>query len=277
MRIDSHQHFWYYTPENYSWIDDSMKEIRRDFLPPEFAPLMLKNNIDASVVVQVQQTEAETKFLLELSEKYEFIKGVVGWVDLTAEDVEKRVAYFARNPVFKGVRHTVYDSEGEFLLHPSFLRGIEVLGKYGLSFDLLVYESQLKAAFELANSFPDQAFVLNHLGKPDLSNAPSKAWRQHMRKLSTCDNVYAKLSGMTSQPREFKGKYENLFPFLDVLFETFGSKRLMYGSDWPVANCSGTYEATLALLTEYLKAGEEGGKADIFGKTAQTFYRLNNK
>ncbi|MGB8704996.1 MAG: amidohydrolase family protein, partial [Gillisia sp.] len=169
MRIDSHVHFWKYQPETYSWIDDSMKLIQKDFLPEDFETVMNSNEIDGCILVQAVQSEAETEFLLKLSAENNLVKGVVGWVDFSSEKVEEKLEKYSKNKIFKGVRHTVYDERGEFLENPEFHNGISLLEKFGLTYDILVFDFQLAAAINLVEKFPYQKFILDHIGKPQVS------------------------------------------------------------------------------------------------------------
>ena len=149
MIIDSHQHFWNYDPIKDAWIDASMKVIRRDFLPKDLKPLLDKNGIDGCIAVQADQSENETDFLLSCALKNKFIKGVVGWLDLTSENLESRLDYYIKNPFFKGLRHIVQAEKNDYLLRDDVQNGISKLANYNLTFDILVFPSQLNAAIAL--------------------------------------------------------------------------------------------------------------------------------
>lgn len=273
LKIDSHQHFWSYDPEVFSWIPDSMKDIRKDFFPEDLQPILQKNGIDGCISVQTIQNEHETEFLLDLAAKNEFIKAVVGWVDLSAENVEERLKSFGENPLFKGVRHTVYDEKGEFLLKPDFQNGISKLSAQNRTFDLLVFDYQIDSAIKLIEKFPNQAFVLDHLAKPSISEGISEEWKRKMAELAQNPNVFAKLSGMTTQTN-FDWKKTNFFPFLDVMFENFGPERLMFGSDWPVCLSAGKYEDSINILEEYFSWENHETMERIFCGNAVEFYGI---
>ena len=275
MRIDSHQHFWNYNSEKHSWIGKEMAVIKRDFLPEDLEPILEKNNIDGSIAVQVEASEADTDFLLELASRFDFIKGVVGWLDLRADDLEEKLEHYCSFPVLKGIRHTVYDTRGEFLLNPLFQRGLRKFQKYGLSFDLLVFPYQLRSAVELAQKLPQQQFVLNHLAKPNISKGVNVEWINGIRQLAECKNVYAKLSGMVTETDRFQWKQEDFQPFLEAMVEAFGTDRLMFGSDWPVSTCAAAYEETLGIVEKFFKAFSGTEKEAVFGGNAARFYRLS--
>ena len=204
MNLDSHQHFWHYDPVKYSWLDDSMASIQKDFMPMDLEPVLRKNGFEGTILVQADQSEEETEFLLNLAEKHSFIKGVVGWVDLSSDKVGDRLKHFSRNPYFKGVRHTVWDQQGEFMTEKAFQEGISKLANFDLAYDLLVFDYQLPGAVKLVEKFPDQRFVLDHMGKPQISaEGPSKEWKTNIERLAKNSNVFCKLSGLRDRNRRF--------------------------------------------------------------------------
>ncbi|HVY73330.1 MAG TPA: amidohydrolase family protein, partial [Puia sp.] len=169
MKIDSHVHFWTYDPVKDAWIDDSMAVLKRNFYPADLEPVLKKSGIDGVVAVQADQSETETHFLLELAEKFDFIKGVVGWVDLRSPRVEERLEYFSQFKKLKGFRHIVQaEPEEDFLLCADFMRGISLLKNYSYTYDILIYHRHLPVAFEFARRFSDQPFILDHIAKPDI-------------------------------------------------------------------------------------------------------------
>jgi L-fuconolactonase len=274
MKIDAHQHFWQYNPEEYSWLTDEMAKIRKDFSPEDLEPVLEKNGIDGCVVVQVRQSEEETQQLLEYAAEHEFIKAVVGWVDLTADNVEDRLEYFSQQPLFRGIRHTVWDERGEFMEAPEFQRGISGLKKFGLSYDILAFDEQLGAALNLVKNFPEQVFVLDHMGKPVVNGAPSKEWKNNIAELGKQPQVYCKLSGLFTQVEGYDWKKAHLSPYLDVVLEAFGTDRLMFGSDWPVSLVATSYDEGLEFLHNYFRNFSEEEKAAIFGLNAARGYKL---
>lgn len=269
--IDSHQHFWKFDPVKYSWIPDRMHMIRRDFLPIDLEPILKENDIQGCIAVQGDQSEAETRFLLDLAGNNNFIKGVVGWVDLNDEKIKERLNLFSENPFFKGVRHTVYDDAGEFMLQPSFQRGISCLGSFGLTYDILVFDYQLPGAVELGKKFPNQPFVLDHMGKPQISNGLSKEWRSYIRELGKCKNVYCKVSGLVTETENFQWEKKDFFPFLEEVISAFGKDRLMFGSDWPVCLSAASYAEILEIIKDFFSEEDLKG---IMGGNAVKFYNL---
>jgi L-fuconolactonase len=276
MRIDSHQHFWNYDPGQYPWIRPEWR-IRRSFPPEELAVELNACQLDGCVAVQARQTLEESSWLLELADRCPFIKGVVGWVDLRAPDVEEQLARFAAHPKFVGVRHVLQDeADDDYMLERLFQRGISKLRQFDLTYDLLIFPRQLPAAIQLASAHPDQPFVLDHIAKPPIKEGVLDPWRGLMRKLAGLPNVCCKVSGLITeadwqgwQPAQFR-------PYLDVVFEAFGADRVMFGSDWPVALLAGTYQEVFELAREYVRPLGAGTEAKFFGGNAANFYRLGN-
>ncbi|WP_029037723.1 amidohydrolase family protein [Salinimicrobium xinjiangense] len=274
MKIDSHQHFWKYNPQTYSWIPDEMASIRKDFTPRDLLPLLTENGFSGCVAVQADQSEAETENLLKIAEENDIVKGVVGWLDLSSPNVEDRLKYFSKNPLLKGIRHTVWDEKGEFMTAPDFQRGIGMLANLGLTFDLLVFNYQLKSAVELVQSFPRQKFVLDHMGKPKISGKPGKNWENNIVQLAEFPNVWCKVSGLVTETPDLSWKTSDFTPYLEVVADSFGPDRLMFGSDWPVCLSAATYKEVVFLVEDFFSSYSKEDKEKIFGKNASDFYNL---
>lgn len=275
MRIDSHHHFWIFDPVRDAWINGEMQEIKRDFLPSDLEPVLKEHGFDGCVSVQADQSEAQNDFLLGFAKEHPFIKGIVGWVDLQNEAIEERLAYYAEEPLLKGFRHVLQgEAQRDFMLRPAFKKGISLLGKYGFTYDILIFPDQLKFSEELVKAFPNQKFVIDHIAKPEIKNKKMNGWDTDIRAIAQHENVFCKVSGMVTEA-DFKGwKPQDFEPYLDVIFESFGTKRLMYGSDWPVCNVAGGYTKALNILENYTEKLSENEKAQFFGANAVSFYNL---
>ncbi|MEI2720038.1 MAG: amidohydrolase family protein [Gemmatimonadales bacterium] len=274
-RIDAHQHFWRYDPWRDAWISEAMAVLRRDFLPADLAPLLAANLVDACVAVQADQSEAETQFLLDLARDHSFIRGVVGWVDLRSPQVAERLAHFASDRHFRGVRHLVQgEPNDEFLLQEDVVRGIRALTPLGLTYDLLLVPRQLRAATRLAAMLPDQRFVLDHIAKPLIKDGVLEPWASDLGALAMQPNVWCKLSGLITEADWASWKPTQLRQYLDVVVESFGVDRLMWGSDWPVCLLAGSYEEVREVIAEYLVRFSVDERTAIFGGNATTFYGL---
>ncbi|MCW9709174.1 amidohydrolase family protein [Fodinibius salsisoli] len=274
-KIDAHQHFWNYDVDKHGWINEEMKKLRRDFMPPDLKKLLDNEKVEGCVAVQADQSEEETRFLLDLQSKYSFIKGVVGWLDIAADSFPKKLEHYSRNPALKGLRHIVQDEpDDRFLLRPNFLKGIQMLDDYGLTYDILIYERQLPATIEFVNHFPGQSFVLDHIGKPKIKAKVIDPWEEGARELAQHDNIYCKISGLVTEADWHNWTAEDLKPYLDIIFDAFGPERLMFGSDWPVCTLAAEYSEVIAGVQEYIKVYSEEEQAMVMGGNTQKFYDL---
>jgi L-fuconolactonase len=274
MRIDAHQHFWIYNQREYDWIDETMAAIRHDFLPADLQRELENTGFAGSVVVQVRQTLDETRWLLELAENNPFILGVVGWVDLRSPRVHADLQSFAGKSKLVGIRHIVQSEPDDFLLDPDFLRGISMLQEFDLAYDLLIYTKHLPLAAEFVKRFPRQRFVLDHLAKPPIRSGAIDLWARGMRELASFPNVHAKVSGLVTEADWQGWKPEDLRPYLDVAFESFGAQRLMIGSDWPVCTVAASYAQVVNLVKDYTSRYTAEEREAVFGGNAASFWRL---
>lgn len=275
MRIDAHQHFWIYNPAEYEWIDESMSSLRRNFLPEDLRPELESAGFHGSIAVQARQTLEETRWLLELAARSRKILGVVGWVDLCSPECRTQLKAFSTSPKLVGIRHIVQsEPDDRFLLRPDFLRGIAMLEEFDLAYDILIYTKHLPAAAEFVERFPRQRFVLDHLAKPPIKSREIESWAAGLRRLAAFPNVFCKLSGLVTEADWQHWKPEDLIPFLDVAFATFGPSRLMIGSDWPVCLVASSYSRTLDVVKSYLQDHSSGERDAVLGGNAQRFWRL---
>jgi len=275
MRVDAHQHFWIYHPDEYAWIDDSMSALRRDFLPHDLSAELERTGFHGSVAVQARQTLEETRWLLELAEHSPSILGVVGWADLRTPDVRSQLRSFSQNPKLLGIRHIVQsEPDDRFLLQPDFLRGISALEEFDLAYDILIYTKHLPVAAEFVERFPRQRFVLDHLAKPPIKSGEIDSWADGIRRLAAFPNVFAKLSGLVTEADWQSWKPVQIAPYLEVAFESFGPKRLMIGSDWPVCLAAAPYAGAMGVVKDYILKRKPESCDDVLGGNATRFWRL---
>jgi L-fuconolactonase len=275
MRIDSHHHFWSYSPEQYPWISDAMAGLRRDFLPEHLRAEIAAAGIDGVISVQARQTVGETSWLLSLADANDFIRGVVGWVPLAEPGVRGVIEKFAANPKLRAVRHVVQDEpDDRFILGTDFNRGVAMLKDFGLVYDILIFERQLTASTEFVDRHPQQVFVLDHIAKPRIADGSIEQWRAGIREMARRENVFCKVSGMVTEADWKTWSAEQLRPYFDTVLEAFGAQRLMFGTDWPVclaASGYGRWVETVRGFAAVLSADEQEW---LFGKTAAAAYRL---
>ena len=275
MTIDSHQHFWIFDPVKDSWITPEMEAIRRDFLPADLKPVLDANGIDGCVAVQADQTDAETEFLLHLAAADDFIKGVVGWIDLRSDNLYDRLEAYSQFEQLKGFRHIIQGQPAGFLLQPDFIQGVEQLAAFDFTYDILIYPDQLSEAFEFAKQLPKVRFVLDHMAKPLIKNGEIESWAKDIKKLSELSNVSCKVSGMVTEADWVNWQKSDFRPYLDVVFEAFGTKRLLFGSDWPVCLVAAQYADMKAIVTDYIASFSKNEQADVMGNNAVRFYNLD--
>ncbi len=273
-RLDAHQHFWVYDAQQYPWIPTG-SALHRDWLPEDLAREQAPLDFQGSIAVQARQSLEETRRLLKLAAQFPAIRGVVGWVDLRAENVSEQLAEFVPNPKFVGVRHVVQDEkEPDFLLRSDFVRGLRALHGFGLRYDLLILAHQLPAAIRLVAQMPELPFVLDHLAKPPIKGGGLSPWREQIQELAKAPNVCCKISGLITEADPQHWQPEQITPYLDVAFQAFGVERLMFGSDWPVCLLAGSYERVFRLSENYARGLSAGQRADLFGGNAARFYGI---
>ncbi len=272
--IDAHVHFWEYEKGMDSWINNRMKILRQDYLPPQLAATLARNGVAGCIAVQARQEELETFYLVELAASFPVIKGVVGWVDLCSADIDERLSFFSDKKAIRGWRHIVQDEAPGFMAAETFRRGISKLQHYNYAYDLLVYPHQLSEAVSLTQAFPDQRFILDHCAKPAIAKKEMDDWAVGIRDLASHPHVYCKLSGLFTEAKWKDWSAADFYPWLDVVFDAFGVQRLVFGSDWPVMLLSGIYVQWKSLLEKYMENHSPEDRAAVFGGNAIRFYQL---
>lgn len=274
-RIDAHQHFWQFDPVRDSWINEDMKAIQKDFFPEDLWPLLEQNGFEGCVAVQASQSEADTDFLISLARQYPFIKGIVGWVDLQADDITDRLAQYKPFSIVKGFRHVLQgEPQRDLMLQPAFKRGIAALQQYGFTYDLLIFPDQLEFSTELVASFPEQKFVIDHIAKPFIKRKEIEGWKADMEQLADHQNVFCKISGMVTEADWKTWQKEDFTPYLDVVVNAFGTDRIMFGSDWPVCQVAATYNEVVGLVQDYFSTFSNEEQEKFFRVNATRFYNL---
>ena len=275
MRIDSHQHFWKYDPIKEYWITPEMSVIQKDFLPQDLKPLLQENNIEGCIAVQADQSENETHFLLQLANEYDFIKGVVGWVDFKKPDIEERLDYFSSFEKLKGFRH-IFPAEADidFMLRKDFCNGIQKLATFNFTYDIIVSPNQWPFVMEFINQFPEQRFVIDHLAKPDFKQPDFELWEKMIHTVAQNPNVFCKVSGLVTEAHWNNWKINDFKYALEVIIDAFGIERLMFGSDWPVCLVAGSYSEVHAVATHYFSTFSTEEQKKFWGENALRFYNL---
>jgi len=274
--IDAHQHFWIYDPVKDSWITDEMQILKRNYMPVDLQHEMSRAGVDGTVAVQATQSEQETDFLIQLADAYPFIQGVVGWVDLCSDALEERLRAYQKIPVVKGFRHIVQSEPDDFLLRAEVQRGIAALGRYGFTYDILIYPHQLTAVLSLVEHLPAQPLVIDHLAKPLIGAKQMEPWASLMKALARAPHLYCKLSGWATEASWHQWQKEDVYPYFDVIFEAFGAERILFGSDWPVCLLAASYTQIKQTVEAYLMHYFPEALSAVMGENAIRFYRLSS-
>jgi len=274
-RIDSHQHFWKFDPVRDAWITDDMSTIRKDFFPQQLQPILAGNGFEGCVTVQSDQSEDENAFQLANADQHDFIRGIVGWVDLRSENIRERLSYYKQFKKLKGFRHILQgEKQRDLMLQLDFLNGIGALQEFNYSYDILVYPDQLVFIKEFVKQFPKQKFVVDHLAKPYIKDGKIDKWKKEIEDVAAFENVFCKISGYVTEADWHNWKQEDFRPYFDVVVNAFRVERIMFGSEWPVCLLGGNYSEILNIATTYFSAFTKDEQEKIFGDNAIKFYNL---
>ena len=276
--VDSHQHFWQVGRFDYPWMSPEVRVLYQDHLPQQLKPILESCGVRKTVLVQASNSRSETLWLLKLAEQYAFIAGVIGWVDLTADDCSDQLDELTAHARFKGVRHLVEsEPEDDWLAQPLVIKNLRRLAARGVTYDLLAHTRHLRHAIKVAESCPDLRFVLDHLAKPPIANREIDEWRRELKPLAALPNVWCKLSGLVTEANWTSWQAEDLQPYVDVALEYFGPQRLMFGSDWPVCLLASSYERVLETADKLLAGLSAKERELIFLQNASEFYRIEDQ
>ena len=273
--IDAHHHLWKYSAKEYPWMSDKMDVLRRDYVHDDLSAVTAAAGVTGSVVVQAQQTIAETEWLLSLAEGSNLIRGVVGWVPLVDAKVEVSLQESVQRPKLKGVRHVLHDeADDRYMLREDFNRGIACLKQFDLRYDLLIFERHLPQTIEFVDRHPNQIFILDHIAKPRIHEQMMEPWQANLRELARRENVYCKISGMVTEAEWHSWSEAQLWPYMETVLSAFGAKRLMFGSDWPVLNLASDYGAWIEVVKRAVDRLSPHEYQQIMAKTAIEAYGL---
>ncbi|WP_309119900.1 amidohydrolase family protein [Paenibacillus sp.] len=272
MRIDAHQHFWNVERLDYPILRGSA--LYRTVEPDALEPLLAPSGMDATIAVQAMDDCEETEYLLELADRWTWIAGVVGWVDLERPlEAGRQLERFAKHPKFVGVRHLIMtEPDPDWLIRPAVLEGLRVLSSFGKAFDVgAEFPRHLRHVPAAAEAAPELRFVIDHLAKPPIGTDGMVAWEAELERAAACPNVYAKLSGLPADGRTQAA--------VNAAFRCFGADRLLFGSDWPVSALHSSYERTVEAIRWAASAAgcTAEGEFAIFGGTARAVYRLEGQ
>jgi L-fuconolactonase len=274
-RIGAHRHFWRPNSSGSIRIDQEIEQSPCELFPKQLWRLMQQNGFEGFVAFQAGQSEKETDFLIALAKQNGWVKGVVGWVDLQAQDIFDRLEWYRSFSILKGFRHLLHnESRRDLMLQPAFIRGIAALQQYGFSYDLLIDPDQLKYASKLVAFFPEQKFVLDLLAGPDQRDLDIVRWREDLWSLAENQHVYCKMSGMIPMAARNGSARANFLLYVTEIVKAFGMDRIMFGSDWPLRQAAVTYAAGAQLLHDYFSTFSREEQELFFVWNAVNFYNL---
>jgi L-fuconolactonase len=255
-----------------------MQRIARDFLPNDLQPHLAGCKFDGAIAVQARSNLEETKFLVELAHNHDCVKGVVGWADLCADNLDDVLDELCQDQELRGLRHIVQDEpDDQFLLRNDFQDGVRKLADRNLVYDVLIYPRQLDAAVSFVAALPDQPFVLDHLGKPNIKNQDQDTWQLGFDGMAQFEQVSCKVSGMVTEAKWNEWQPSDFRHYLDSALEAFGPDRLMFGSDWPVCLLAANdYQDVYQLVADWAKALSDSEQQKLFGDNAARIYGITN-
>ena len=273
-RIDSHQHFWLLSRGDYGWLTEDLAPLYRDFLPDDLTPHLIRTGIHQTVLVQAAPTLQETYYLLQLAEETDFIRGVVGWVDMEKPTASDEIEALAEHPFFLGIRPMIQDiPDPDWMLQPQLRSIYAKLAELGLTFDALVKPQHLQNLYRLLCDHPRLAVVIDHGAKPDIANGIFQSWADDIETIAANTGACCKLSGLLTEAGN-EPVYEKVQPYMQHLLDCFGAERLLWGSDWPVLELAANYDAWYSITNQFLQDLGGDDRLRILGGNAQTFYGL---
>jgi L-fuconolactonase len=277
MRIDAHQHFWNLEKVEYPWLVPAYGSIYRSIEAAELEPLLKANGIDKTVIVQAMDSYEDTDYMLETAAQHDWVAGVVGWVPLNKPDeAAKKLEHYTKNPLFKGIRHLIHEEKDpNWVIQDAVIEGLKVLASFGLTFDVVaVLPEHLRHVSTLAKKIPNLKLVIDHLAKPLIKDKQMEPWASLIKQAAAYPNVYAKLSGLNTAADWESWSSADIKPYIDYAFDIFGAERLLFGSDWPVANLAGDYTKVWVETNKALEGRSQAEIDNVLGGTAREFYGL---
>ena len=279
--IDAHLHLWQIGRHDCIWPTPELAAIYRDFGLADVLPQAQAAGITGAVLVQSQESDADTDYLLAIAEQSGFVKAVVGWVDLASPGAPARIAQLAQHPKLRGLRPMLQGlPEDDWILRPELEPALAAMKEHQLSLDALVFTRHLTHVEILAKRHPDLAIVIDHAAKPVIiaNDRPADDWRSALTQIAQRPNVYCKLSGLVTEAGKTQGEAE-LLPYIHHLLSVFGTERLMWGSDWPVIrlapnNSLSNYKNWLSLVHHALSGCKTIDIENVFIGTSLRFYRI---
>jgi L-fuconolactonase len=274
--IDAHHHLWRYRDPGQPWMTEEMTELRRDIGLEDLRNVVVPTGITGTVVVEVERTAEETRWLTSVAASADLILGVVGWADLTDSLAQAELEKMTSLPKLKGVRHPIHDEpDPNFILREDFNRGVAGLHQLRLTYDILIFEDHLPQTISFVDRHPNQIFILDHIAKPRIRHASITAWRTNLLELARRPNVYCKLSGVVTEADWDRWSPQMIAPYIDTVLEAFSPSRLMFGSDWPIVTLASTYSCWVDTIHMAIASLSISEQQSILWRSATEAYSLH--
>lgn len=274
MRIDAHQHFWKLSRGDYNWLTKDIGILYKDYLPEDLLEDLKQHQIDKTILVQAADTIEETYYMFELMEKYDFIAGVVGWLDFESEGFREQLKQMMQIDGFVGVRPMIQDIEDDYwVLRDKVVKNIKVLHEEKIPLDILIFPKHLKIVNQLLKEIPNLKCVINHLAKPQIKDKQFEIWSKEISTIAGYSNVYCKISGVITEADHQFWSVEECRKYIEHIIDEFSEDRIMFGSDWPVCLQAGSYSDVYYTVDTVIQDSlNEYGRKKFYGKNAVEFY-----
>lgn len=277
--VDTHLHVWDLGRLRYPWLADVPK-LNRNHLLDDYrracGPVQVAKMVFLQCECDFSQFQAEADWVTELAAAEPRLRGIVPWAPLEKGDAaEADLARLAANPLIKGIRRIIqFEPDPEFCLRPDFVRGVQLLARHGLTFDLCIHHRQLANTIKLVRQCPDVRFVLDHIGKPAIKDGLLDPWRAELRTLAALPNVWCKVSGLVTEADHARWTDADLRPYLDHVFDCFGFDRVMFGGDWPVSTQATDYPRWVQVVDAFVASASPDEQHKLYVRNAEHFYRV---
>jgi L-fuconolactonase len=277
--VDTHLHIWDLKRLRYPWLA-SVPKLNRNHLIEDYHVACGAVQVEKMVFLQCEcdpsQFQEEADWVTEVARADPRIRGIVPWAPLEKGDAaEEAVARLASNPLVKGIRRIIqFEPDPEFCLRPDFVRGVQLLPRHGLNFDICINHTQLANTLKFVRHCPEVRFIMDHIAKPDIKSGLLDPWRAEMRELASMPNVWCKLSGLATEADHANWTAADLRPYIEHVINCFGFDRVVFGGDWPVSTQATDYPRWVATVDDSLKGASADELQRLYVRNAEAFYRL---
>lgn len=277
--VDTHVHIWDITNLTYPWLEE-VPFINRTVTLPEYNAACGPVKVEKIVFVQCECEPArykqEVEWVTDQAKRDTRLQGIVSWAPLEkGEAVRSEIEELKKNPLVKGIRRIIqFEPDLDFCLRPDFIRGVQLLAEYGLTFDICIDHRHTAKTIRFVEQCPGVKFIVDHIGKPDIKNNRIEPWKDEIKMLSQFNNVYCKVSSLATEADHARWTYDDLKPFVEHIFDCFGFDRTVYAGDWPVSSQAATLPQCVETTEHFMGKCTEEDKRNVFYNNAVEFYNL---